>query len=922
MKNLLSRIWFPLAVATLAAAGSVVSNPGVRTDLSITGIPIEVMTERPDTVIYPHDGYKKGWTEDDIRMAAGSTDVQLSPDDTLQVPDSLIDPADTLPKLTARDTIKAPDSLRLTDPFRYKYYVALLDSATHVLVRDSLIAAGDTLDWPKLDSLYRADSIALAKIKFDQWYKGLSRTDRKKYDMEQLSKVKMAQMKKETARKDSLKQIKDSIITNTPRILETFAFADSLQHKRLLEWTHEQAFHKVKAAPADTGFNYRFHDYPFLRNDVNATWLGVAGSPVLYYNWFNRKSTDKVSFYEAQESWSYTPETVRMFNTKTPYTELAYFGTLFAGTEKESDNLHLLTSQNITPEFNFTLGYDRFGGGGILQNEKTTNKNTQVTANYLGKKYLAHAGYLFNSVVRQENGGLVNLSDIRDTTLNARELEVTLNDAGSRIKKNTVFLDQQYRIPFNFINTLKDKKLDKAVEISYRDSVAAAGDTVSLEQMTAYIDRMRELRAAADSSDSNDITTAFIGHSTEYSVYTRSYTDRVNTTDQKGNDLYNGLYYINPSVTADSLRVARFENKFFIRLQPWADDGIISKINAGIGNRMLTYYTFDPTFTKKDHNTRWNSTYLYAGAEGKLKNFIDWDAKGEYAFLGDEANDLDIEANLSLSIYPFRRARKSPVTADFHFETTLDEPEYYNQHMYSNHYRWDNGFSKISTTRVEGKLTIPRWNLEAKAGYALLANNIYYDTLGVIRQNTDPMSIISASLRKEFVLGILHLDNRVLFQYSSNQDVVPLPKLAVNLRYYIQFNISHGILLMQMGADGYWNTAWHSPAWNPALGVFHNQNRNIYNNGPYVDAFVNMQWKRATIFIKYENANQGWPMEKADYFSADRFISTQRALKIGMYWPFYTQSGHSHSHGSEGASSPSDHSHPQTGSNGRKISSR
>lgn len=919
MKNLLSRIWFPLAVASLAAAGSVVSNPGVSSDLSITGIPIEVMTERPDTVIYPHDGYKRGWTEEDFKM--GSSSLQGSVDDTLSVADSLLSPSDTLPKLTARDTIKAPDSLRLTDPFRYKYYVALLDSATHVLVRDSLIAAGDSLDWPRLDSLYKADSIALAKLQFDRWYSGLSKSDRKRYDMEQLSKVKMEEMKKKSALKDSLKQVKDSLVSNTPRILETFAFPDSLQHKRLLEWTHEQAFHKLRVAPADTGFNYRFHDYPFLRNDVNATWLGVSGSPVLYYNWFNRKSTDKVSFYEAQESWSYTPETVRMINTKTPYTELSYFGTLFAGTEKESDNLHLLTTQNITPEFNFTLGYDRFGGGGILQNEKTTNKSTQVTANYLGKKYLAHAGYLFNSVVRQENGGIVDLSDIRDTTLNARELKVMLNDASSRIKKNTVFLDQQYRIPFSFINTLKDKKMDKAVEAFYRDSVAASGDSLSLEQMSSYIDHRRELRHAADTTDSNDITTAFIGHSTEFSVYSRSYSDNVSSTDENGNSLYNGQYFINPGTSADSMRVARFENKLFIRLQPWADDGIISKLNAGIGNRMLTYYTFDPTFTRKDHSTRWNSTYLYAGVEGKLKNYIDWDAKGEYSFLGEEANDLDVQANLSLSVYPFRRARKSPVTADFHFETTLDEPEFYNQHMYSNHFRWDNDFGKISTTRLEGKVTIPRWNIEARAGYALLANNLYYDTLGVIRQNADPMSIISASLRKELVLGPLHLDNRVLFQYSSDEDVVPLPKVALNLRYFIQFNISHGILLMQIGADGYWNTAWYSPAWNPALGVFHNQKNNVYNNGPYVDAFVNMQWKRATIFIKYQNANQGWPMERADYFSADRYISTQRALKIGMYWPFYTQPGHSHSHGTDGDSTSSGQGRPQT-SGGRKASAR
>ena len=30
-------------------------------------------------------------------------------------------------------------------------------------------------------------------------------------------------------------------------------------------------------------------------------------------------------------------------------------------------------------------------------------------------------------------------------------------------------------------------------------------------------------------------------------------------------------------------------------------------------------------------------------------------------------------------------------------------------------------------------------------------------------------------------------------------------------------------------------------------------------------------------------------MDKADYFSAHRFIRTQRSVKFGIYWPFYLQ---------------------------------
>ena len=866
MKSFISRIGFPAVFAAMVAVHTVTTDPVVSPDRRIIGVPMEVLTERPDTVIYPVNGYKRGWTEEDFRMDANPLgDSLFMFEDSLGRTDSLA-VTDTVPKLTARDTIKVPDSLRLTDPFRYKYYVALRDRPTYDFIRDSLIAAGDSLDWPILDSLYFADSVMLAKMEYDRWYAGLSRQDRRKIRMEEITKEKLAKMDRDKARKDSIQTVRDSILKNTPRILETFALADSMQYKRIVRWTHEQEFHKITQVPADTGFNYRFYDYPFMRKDVNATWLGVAGSPVQYYNWFNRKSREKVSFYEALESWGHSPSDVTMYNTKTPYTELGYFGTLLADSDRESDNLHILTSQNITPEFNFTLAYDRFGGGGILNNETTANKNTQVTANYLGKRYLAHAGYLYNGVSRTENGGIIDLRGIRDTTVNARELGVFLDGASSKVKKNILFLDQQYRIPFTFINRIKERRLEKSLGEAGRDSVFVASDS---------LDR--------------NITTAFIGHSTEYSTYRRWYSDAVSASNPIADGFYNNTHYINPYASADSMRVQKLENRVFLRLQPWSEDAIVSKLNVGVGDRILSYYAFDPTFTHTKHNVTWNSAYLYAGVEGSLRNYIHWDAKGEYVFLGDEINDVTLDANLQFSIYPFRRARKSPLSVDLHFDTSLDEPEYYHQHMYTNHFKWDNEFSKLSTTRIQGRLSIPRWKLDAGAGYALLANNVYYDTLGVIRQNTTPMSILSADLHKEFALGILHLDNRVLFQVSSNPEVIPLPTLAVNLKYYLQFNISQGVLLMQIGANGLYNTEWNSPAWNPALGVFHNQEENRYTNGPYIDAFVNMQWKRATIFVKMQNVNQGWPMKKNDYFSADRYITTQRVLKLGLYWPFYTQ---------------------------------
>ena len=796
-----------------------------------------------------------------------------------------LSPIDTTPQITARDTIFPPDSLKDTDPFRFKYYVALFDSLTHRIVVDSLREAGDTIDWPKVDSIYYRDSAIRRKAEFDAWYAGLSKTERKKYDFTVKEKIKKHLADSILNVKDSVKAYRDSVKEATPRILETFALPDSLQYKRIIQWTHEREFHKMDVSEPDTNYNYWFHDYPFYRKDVNATWLGVAGSALQYYNWFNRSSENGVSFYNPYEAWTYSAKTLPMYNTKTPYTELAYFGTLFANSQKASDNLHILTTQNIFPEFNFTLEYDRFGGNGIMQGEKTINKTFVASANYLGKRYLMHAGYIHNKVSRNDNGGTSDNSMVRDTTLDAREYPVNLSNASTSVVRNTFFLDQQYRIPFTFLRDIKYRKIDKA----FKDSIIALGDSARIDSLNIYLARREAEREAADTLGDDKITTAFIGHSSEFSVFRKSYQDQI--TDEAERKFYNDIFNYNPTTSYDSVGVKKLENRLFLRLQPWSDDAIVSKLNGGIGHRLLSYSTFDPTFLKGTTNTVWNSAFVYAGVEGQLKDFIHWDATGDYVFLGNQRNDLSVKANAKFEVFPFRRERKSPVSLDLHFETKLEEPEYYFQHYYSNHFKWDNEFGKISTTKLQAGLSVPRWRIKARVGYALLSGNVYYDSTGFVHQNNSPMSVLSASLNKDFVLGPLHLDNRILFQISSNQDVLPLPTLAANSRLYLQFNVKKNIMQMQLGAEGWYNTKYYSPAWNPAVGAFYNQKKEKYNNGPVIDAFVNVQWKRACIFIKVENVGNGWPMDKADYFSAHNYIRTQMAFKIGIYWPFYLQSG-------------------------------
>ena len=865
MRKLLSKIWFPSVLTLLVAVQSF-------------GIDAErlVMTAETD--------------KDTTLVNTGDSSV-VSSSDSLSGKDSIMN-NDTSLFIPVRDTLKIPDSLRLTDTLKYKYYIALKDTVTRAEVRDSLRAAGDSLELYKLDSLVYKDSSETARADSIARFNALSKKDKKKYLAEIKMNRQMVMMDSILRRKDSLKAIKDSIIENTPRILETYAFTDSMKYKRIVKWEHDRYFNNLEFKEIDTTFNYYFNDYPFFRKDINATYLGVIGSATETYDYFKREEAENAFFHTPYLIYTYTPENLPMYNTKTPYTELAYWGTLFANSEKEETDIRLMTTQNILPEWNVSIEYNRFGSNGMLRNEKTDNRTFVLSTNYTGKRYLMHAGYIFNRIKKGENGGAVDNFWLRDTTVDSREINVHLNKADNFIKKNTIFLDQSYRIPFNFLS--KEARAAKKAakeEKAYRDSILASGDSVAIEEFLAMQEELTlESDKRKDSLNTN-VTTAFIGHSSEYSVFTKKYTDEISESDEVGRNFYNNNFFLHPTISADSLRVMKFDNRIYIRLQPWAADGIISKIDVGIGDKLLNYYNFgrESYLNKVKNNTVLNSVYLYAGAQGQLKKYIHWDATGRYTFLGRELNDFDVDANVSINFFPFRRDKKSPLNLSIHFETGLKEPDYYQQHIHSNHFWWDNDFGKISTTKAEAALNIPRWKFKVGFGYALLKNNLYYDSKSIIRQNQTPMSVMTATVIKNFKAWKFHFDHQLKFQLSSNEDVLPLPMLAFNFRYYFQFDVVKNVMQMQLGANATYTTKWHASGYNPALGVFYNQKEELYGNCPYIDVFVNIQWKRACIFVKAVNVGMGWPNNRADYFSAHHYIRPQRAIKFGIFWPFYVQ---------------------------------
>ena len=695
--------------------------------------------------------------------------------------------------------------------------------------RDSLrkLALYDSLDrifWgqvdretlPCLDSLYQAYSDSISQFLPDT------------HDIKRL----VRKLRKEE---------RDSLFALRPRVLETFVVPDSLYFRRILVWTSDKQFNEFHETGLDTTANVNFNDAPMYRKDVAAVYLGPVGSATLYYDWFKREETPDAPMFSPYIGDSYTDENIPQYNTKTPYTELAYWGTPFATKKMEESNLKLMSTQNITPSFNFTLGYRRIGSRGMLTNENTDHRTTYILGNYMGKRYFANFGTIRQRIERSENGGIRDPYWIRDTTIETKAIEVNLQDAANSYKRRSYFIHQTLAVPMNFFR--KD-----------RDSLALGEGTM-----------------------------AHLGHSAEFTTYNKLYTDNIASNDTYGRNFYFNRFYLNNTQSSDELAVRNFENRVFLKLQPYAPDAMLAKINAGAGYQILSTYSFKPSdyMTGRHYETQHN-LYVYGGASGQLRKYLAWNADAEYYLAGYRMFDFDVNGMLRLSVYPIQQGIH--LTGRVH--VGLRTPHPFEQQIQMNHHQWDNDFTKVSRNTVEAELSIPKWRLDARFSYALVSGLLYYDTLSVIRQHEPVVNIMSAYLHKDFTLWHLHFDNRALFQVSTApEEVLPLPKLTLNLRWYFDINVVKDVMNVQLGVNAVASTEWYLPAYAPDIGQFYNQTQEKIGNVPYCDIFANIQWKRASIFVKYTNAFQGWPT--SDYFSAYHYIKPTTGIKFGIHWPFY-----------------------------------
>ena len=645
---------------------------------------------------------------------------------------------------------------------------------------------------------------------------------------------------------DNLEDSTDTEIQSLPPKLYMWRLSETLGNRTII--------------PADTA-NLNFQNTNLVEGMYgHYNYLGNLGSPRMSRIFFERRDNEPTIFMEPFSSFFVRPDEVKFTNSNVPFTNLTYYkaGNKVNGEERFKSYF----SVNVNKRLAFGFNIDYLYGRGYYQNQSTSNFNAGIFASYIGNKYQMQAVYNNFTMKMNENGGIQDdryITRPEDMAEGKKEYESTtipvkLEQTSNKNKDFYVYLTHRYRLGFTReTTTVEDAKSPKRAVAN--DSVPLAKDTIITEEfvpVTSFIHTMKVERARHKFSSAKE------------------------TEGQYPNA------YFNEVASRDSTTAFSVKNVFGIALLEGFNKYAKAGLTAYISHKFSRYELMD-TLSR----TNFDEQEIFVGADLAKRQVktLHHSVHGEVGIMDKALGQFRVNADLDLNF----RLWKDTVNfyARGYVSNTL--PSFYMRHYHSNHYYWDNeNMDKEFRTRVEGELNISRWKTNLRAGVENIKNYTYFNQNAMPAQESGNIQVLSATLKQDFRLGILHLDNEVTWQKSSNETVLPLPQLSLYHNLYLLAKIAKKVLTVQLGADVRYFTKYNAPAYTPAIQQFHLQaaDDQVEIGGyPIVNVYANLHLKRTRIFAMMYHVNAG--MGKGNYFLVPHYPINPRLFKIGISWNFY-----------------------------------
>jgi hypothetical protein len=594
--------------------------------------------------------------------------------------------------------------------------------------------------------------------------------------------------------------------------------------------------------------NYSRQSVP---SEVSDAWactgnLGAEGTNKI---WLNRTATSDFFFRDALSAWMPSLSNMKFYNTRVPMTLLSY--NTSGGKENSQDRLRGTFNGNINKRAQIGAILDYLYSKGSYANQATKDLTWGFNGSYIGELYEFQGFYNHYNMLNKENGGITNDLYITDpaelqggvSSINAKSIPTNLSNAHSRVVGGELYLNHRYKVGYWH----EEKEGDSIVSRHYVP--------VSSFIWTTHLQHGRHV-----------------------------FSDPSTTETEK----FFENTYLNPNTTYDKTTYYALTNTFGLSMiegfHKLAKFGLAAYITHQIRSYTQTADTLDlsdyemsaypdgytPVATKTTQNLAWVGAQL-TKQKGSL---LTYEATGQLGIVGPAAGDVRIDGSITTRFKLLGDTVGINAYANFNNEHA---PFLMNEYR-SNHFVWHNDFGKERTLKIGGILNVPHTGTRINVGVENIQNHIYFGSDFTPVQHSGSVQVLSAQLEQKLRVGILNWENRVTYQETGDEKVIPLPKLSVYSNLYILFRIA--TLHMQLGVDCDYYTKYYAPNYQPATMSFANQQEIKVGNYPFINVYANMKLSKARFFVMFSHVNQG--MTGKNYFSLPHYPLNPRRFQMGI----------------------------------------
>ncbi|MDP4239636.1 MAG: putative porin [Bacteroidota bacterium] len=592
-------------------------------------------------------------------------------------------------------------------------------------------------------------------------------------------------------------------------------------------WHVSDRFGTVDSIPVDTvHLNYQISN-PIDRFSIANSFNGNLGSPIQSKLYFDRPANTDFIFSNAYYPYLTNLNSTIFYNTKTPFSYIDY--NTGGTTYRAEDHVKFLFTGNVNKKLNFGTTLDYIYATGEYNNQAVQRFAGSLFGSYQGKHYSATGVISTNNLSNYENGGTVDSIAINPLGLATKDIPTRLTGY-SNFKQTQFFFTQQYSVGFE-----------------------------------------REVKVKEDSVRMEYVPVTRFAHTLKLDDVRKRYFEP--TTDST---FYKNTYYPIKQ-TNDSSALQTMTNTFSISLVEEFNKWMPFGLTAFVENE-IQRYTFNKDNLIKGMD---QSTTRLGGILSKQRGQrFKYNVLGDLSLIGYKAGNFRLEGNAG----GFFKLWNDSITLVANGFVRNDSPSYFLEHYDSNHFRWDRNFANIYRTHVGGTFSIPTRLFSVNVSVENISKYIYFDSDALPAQFSGNIQVLAANLKQDFHVGKFGLENNVVYQVSSQQNVLPLPDLTLYHNLYYD-DIWFKVLSMQLGVNVRYHTAYYAPAYMPATGQFYTQSKTLIGNYPVATVYLNFHLKRTRFFVEYYHVNQLFM--KGAYYSMPNYPIDPAEMKMGVSWNFY-----------------------------------